>query len=123
MSANSELENMVLVEEYAKKQIGVTPEMVIDSIRQGTMVGRKIDQKWYVKEGSVEKPENKITKSIGSRYETGQIVPRLVVVFGWVIVGVSLISGFIFLNESPYLLIASFGLAVSGIFLVATDLV
>jgi hypothetical protein len=72
-------EGMISVEEFAKLK-GIAPSKVVDMIRDGFYVGRKVDEEWFVDNSEPTISASKASKTKGSMAVTGNGSPNEVVV-------------------------------------------
>ena len=125
--------SMIPVEEFAKRK-GITKEKVITMIKNGFYVGRVIGEQWFV-EPSELIGSNIISKNTSQYlYRSDYIVARMVSKFmsfiGWLVFVGGVIAVFVVMVQDLtslyndgvliFSLLQSFGIAISGLFLVAS---
>ena len=134
MSIQSSPDNMIKVDEFAKRK-GLDPDKVVKMIKDGFYVGRVVDDQWYVDpselSGASTTTNSKAAATYRSEYETVRKISIFMTLLGWVVFACGVIVALVGMAggmQSGYgggvsilaiLILSGLGSAVSGLFLVA----
>ena len=125
-------EGMIPVEEFARQR-GTGPEKVVQMIKDGAYVGQVVGDRWFVEPGARSKDQHSkkttTSSSYESQYETGRKVATFISFLGWLFFVAGLLSALAGLASgfqdgyggvSIIAMLPGLGIAVSGLFLVAS---
>ena len=125
-------EGMIPVEEFARQR-GTVPEKVVQMIKDGSYVGQVVGDRWFVQPGAVSKDQHPkkttTSSSYKSEYETARKVAMFISFLGWLLFAAGILSAFAgfasgfqdgYGGVSIIAMLPGLGIAVSGLFLVAS---
>ena len=131
MNEQQSPKGMISVEDFSKRK-GIPKEKVIAMIKDGYYVGRIINEQWFVDPSEQSGHTGTSGKSekvaYHSNYEVARAVAQFISFLGWIVFGIGIIAAVVILVDaqsrygggiSILSMLPGFGIAISGVFLVA----